>query len=93
MNKPMRVHVLYSGHVQGIGFRFTARAIAHELEITGWIKNRNDSRVEIIAEQQEEVLKQFLTRLQHSFSRYIQDVDVSWQPSTGEFNGFTVEFI
>lgn len=88
----MRAHIYYSGQVQGVGFRFTAREIAHELDITGWVRNLKDSRVEIVAEQQEDVLKAFLTRLHNSFSRYIQDVEVLWEEETGEFNGFGVEF-
>ncbi len=88
----IRARIVYSGRVQGVGFRFTTREIARELAITGWVKNRSDGNVEIVAEQQEEVLKQFLMRLQNSFSRYIHDVSVTWEDATGEFLGFGVEF-
>ena len=93
MNKIMRMHVFFSGQVQGVGFRFTSREIAAELSILGWVKNGKDGRVEIVAEQDEETLKRFLNRLQHAFSRYITDVAVTWEEATEEFDGFGVEFV
>ena len=87
-----QVHVYYSGRVQGIGFRFTAERIAEELGILGWVSNLSDGRVELVAEANEDSLKDFLTQLSTIFNRYIQDVQVSWEPATGEFNDFGVKF-
>ena len=87
-----QAHVYYSGRVQGIGFRYTAERVAEELNVTGWIKNLDDGRVELIAEGNEETLKDFLAQLSSIFSRYIQDVQINWEPSTGEFRGFGVKF-
>lgn len=39
--------VFYSGRVQGVGFRYTARQIASGYEVTGWVKNLPDGRVEM----------------------------------------------
>ena len=41
-----RVHVIVSGSVQGVGYRYTARMIADEVGVTGWIRNRRDGTVE-----------------------------------------------
>ena len=87
-----QIHVYYSGRVQGVGFRFTAEDIANDLEICGWVKNLRDGRVEVVAESEEEVLKNFLSRINQYFSRYIQDVDTQWLPATGEFKDFGIEF-
>ncbi len=87
-----QIHVYYSGWVQGVGFRFTAEDIARSLDINGWVKNLRDGRVEIIAEAEEEALKEFLNMILQSFSRYIQDTDIDWQPAKGEFKGFGIEF-
>lgn len=87
-----RVHILYSGRVQGVGFRFTAEAIARKLELSGWVKNLRDGRVEVLAEGEEPALKDFLSRLSNEMSPYIFDTEVSWEGPTGEFSGFGIAF-
>ena len=87
-----QVHVYYTGGVQGVGFRFTAEDLAQELEVAGWVKNLRDGRVEIVAEAEEDILIDFLTRVSRHFSNYIQDVDAEWLDATGRFKEFGVEF-
>ncbi|MDR3077056.1 MAG: acylphosphatase [Synergistaceae bacterium] len=45
--KLLRRHVLISGRVQGVGFRWSARSRAYELGLTGWVRNMPDRRVEM----------------------------------------------
>lgn len=87
-----QVHVFYSGRVQGVGFRFTAESIASDLKITGWAKNLRDGRVEVVAEGEEDGLKEFLSRINKYFSKYIHDTDVEWLGATGKFKEFGIEF-
>jgi acylphosphatase len=87
-----QIHVYYSGRVQGVGFRFTAEDAASDLEITGWVRNLRDGRVEIVAEAEEGRLKEFLDKINLHFSSYIQDADIQWLPATGEFKDFGVKF-
>jgi acylphosphatase len=87
-----QIHAYYSGRVQGVGFRFTAGDIARRLGITGWVKNLHNGSVEIIAEAEEDKLKEFLDRINQHFSRYIQDSDIQWLAATEEFKGFDIEF-
>jgi len=86
------VHVVYSGSVQGVGFRYTARRLALELGITGWVKNRGDGGVEVMAEGEDGALKDFLGRIGESFAGHIRDAQVSWEPATDSFRYFTVKF-
>ncbi|KPK41567.1 MAG: hypothetical protein AMJ78_05150 [Omnitrophica WOR_2 bacterium SM23_29] len=83
-----RVHIFYSGRVQGVGFRFTAEAIAHDLSVVGWVRNLRDGRVEVIAEGEQKMLKVFLEKIAQEMSGYINDTDVSWTEPTGEFDDF-----
>lgn len=87
-----QVRVFYSGRVQGVGFRFTAESIALDLKITGRVRNLRDGKVEVLAEGEEETLKEFLSRINEYFSKYIQDTDVEWLAATGEFKEFGIEF-
>ena len=86
------ISIKISGWVQGIGFRFTAERLAEGLGVLGRVSNLGDGRVEVVAEANEETLKDFLSQISNIFSRYIQDVDVSWGPATGEFKDFGVKF-
>jgi acylphosphatase len=87
-----RIHVFYSGRVQGVGFRYTAQGIAEDLGVVGWVKNLKDGRVELVAEQEEELLCEFLERIKKYFSSYIRDIQITWQEATGEFKDFEIKF-
>lgn len=41
------VTVYFTGYVQGVGFRYSARRIAHEFEVTGFVKNLSDGRLQL----------------------------------------------
>jgi acylphosphatase len=83
---------IFSGRVQGVGFRFTAESVAHSLGITGWVKNLRSGDVQVVAEQSQEVLSDFLSQLSAHFKEYIKDRQVSWEPATGEFRDFEISF-
>ena len=88
-----RLHVLYSGIVQGVGFRFTAERIAQSHGLTGWVRNIPDGRVEVLLEGEEAAINKFLKGIKTSFpQRYIDDVDVEWSAAKGEFSGFNIKF-
>jgi acylphosphatase len=86
-----RVHVFYSGNVQGVGFRYTVRDIAVKLGVAGWVKNLEDGRVEIIAEAEEKNLNEFLDKiLKGALGRYVKNIDVTQEEPVGEFKDFEV---
>lgn len=88
-----QVHVYYSGMVQGVGFRFTVEHIAHQLGVTGWVRNTPDGKVEVLGEGDEKALKDFLGKIRESGLRgYIKNVESSWSEATGEFKNFDIRF-
>jgi len=87
-----RVHAIFSGIVQGVGFRYAARRIALATGVKGHVKNLRNGSVEIIAEAPKETLLEFINQLKDKFAGYISSVDVSWQPCSGEFKDFTITF-
>lgn len=88
-----RAHVFYSGRVQGVGFRYTAESIAHRLELTGWVKNLQDGRVELVCEGPKEKIEElFASLLEGAMGRHIKKTDCRWEEPTNEFKDFRVEF-
>ena len=71
------LHILVRGRVQGVFFRASAQAQAHEENISGWVRNRPDGTVEIHAEGSEEELTRFVEwcRLGPS-SATVTDIDI-----------------
>jgi len=88
----VQVHVIYRGHVQGVGFRFTAEHVASRLGVVGWVKNLEDGSVEIVAEQEEGIIDDFLAQLKNKFSNYIIDEVIEISKATNQFNDFSVTF-
>ena len=90
--KMKRLHVCYSGLVQGVGFRYTAQDIAQGLGLTGWVKNLEDGRVEVMAEGTEGALKKLISKIGASLGRYIRSSDIEWGEAAGEFEEFEIRF-
>jgi acylphosphatase len=54
------LQVFYEGHVQGVGFRFSVRHIAKGFDVTGWVRNLADGRVELQVSGDEKEVRAFL---------------------------------
>lgn len=84
-----RLHIYISGKVQGVWFRACAQQEAIDGNITGWIRNLRDSRVEIVAEGEE---AQLLALAQWckigSDQAEVSDVTAEWEDPTFEFTAF-----
>jgi acylphosphatase len=93
MAETARVHAVLSGRVQGVAFRYYAMEWAREEDVTGWIRNLPDGRVEILAEGRRENLDRFLERVGRGprMAR-VDRCDTAWDEPTGEFPDFRVAF-
>jgi acylphosphatase len=60
------LQVFYEGRVQGVGFRFTVRHIAKGFDVTGWVRNLPDGRVELQVTGDEEEVRAFLDQVAQS---------------------------
>ncbi|MBI2947406.1 MAG: acylphosphatase [Verrucomicrobia bacterium] len=86
-----RMHVLYSGRVQGVGFRYTTKSLVMEFEITGIVRNLSDGRVELVAEGSRDELTAFQQAIRDSgLGHFITHEKVTWADATGEFRGFFI---
>lgn len=89
--KRSRLHIFYSGRVQGVGFRYTAKTAALGYEVTGVVKNLPDGRVELIAEGTQDELEAFQQGIRESgLGHFISDEEVHWEEPEGRFRGFEI---
>jgi acylphosphatase len=87
-----RSHVLYSGRVQGVGFRYTVRQLAHGFDVVGFVRNLDDGRVEMVIEGDESEMSRFTQHITESdLAPYIRQTSVTLQPPTGEFRSFSIQ--
>jgi acylphosphatase len=84
--------VLYSGRVQGVGFRYTARRIAQQHTVTGFVRNLDNGRVEVVAEGAASEIDALLAEIAEAMTGYIRDVRVDAIPVTGRYASFDVAF-
>jgi len=57
------LQVFYEGHVQGVGFRWSVRDAAKGFDVTGWVRNLPDGRVELQVTGEEDEVRAFLDRV------------------------------
>lgn len=82
----------FSGHVQGVNFRFTARQLARGFQVTGEVRNLADGRVELVAEGTSGELDRFVEAIQTRMRSHIAEVSTSESPAQGTFDGFEIAF-
>jgi len=86
-----RLHVIVDGRVQGVGFRYFTQERAVLLGLTGWVRNRWNGTVELVAEGPKADLETLLRAIQRGpRAGTTQNVKVDWLENTGEFGAFRV---
>jgi acylphosphatase len=86
-----RTCVLYSGRVQGVGFRYTTQSIARRYAVAGYVRNLPDGRVELVAEGEQQEVGGFLREVRDHFQRHIRDEKSDVQTAaSGEFHSFEI---
>jgi len=84
------VHVIYSGRVQGVGFRWTCQAIARRHPVSGTVKNLSDGTVELFADGEVRDVRSFLAEIQQAMSGNIENIDIGPVPATVQYSGFRI---
>jgi acylphosphatase len=85
-SSPARLHAIVAGRVQGVSFRYYTQDYAEQLGLTGWVKNRRDGSVEVLAEGPRADLEKLFAWLNHGPpAARVQSVQVEWDAgNTGE---------
>ena len=84
------VRLTIKGKVQGVFYRATAKDVAEQLGIKGWVKNRPDKNVEIKATASEEILQNFIDWCKQGPPKAKVDDVIIEELSLEEFNGFSI---
>ena len=89
-----RLHLYISGYVQGVGFRWHAERVARSISgITGFVRNLEDGRVEVVIEGDEALLRRFTEDLKKgALGRNIDRIEIVDEPYTGKFSDFSIAF-
>ena len=88
-----QMQVLFSGRVQGVGFRFTVCRVASSFKVTGFVRNLPNGDVEVVAEGSEQDLVDFLNEIRESnLKRHIMREQLGWAAATGKYDEFGVSF-
>lgn len=90
MNR-QRLHIVYTGRVQGVGFRYTTKVVACGFDVTGTVRNLSDGRVELFAEGERRELEEFQKAIQDSeVGRFVRNEAAAWSDAKNEFRGFEI---
>ncbi len=74
-----RVHLIISGDVVGVGFRAWARRQMKTFGVVGWVENREDNTVELMAEGKESALKKLITACKRGPDvAWVEHVEATW---------------
>ncbi len=91
-NQPVCVTVLFRGHVQGVGFRYTTERIARGFAVTGYVRNLADGRVEVQAEGEPAEVNGFIKEIETYMKNHIHERTIQEGPATGHFSDFSIRF-
>jgi acylphosphatase len=88
-----QAHIIVSGLVQGVGYRFFAQRQARHLNLKGWVKNLYTGEVEILAEGERSRIELLIKALRtgNPYAN-VRNIQLNWQPFTGKYTGFDITF-
>ncbi len=86
------IHIVVSGVVQGVGFRWFALRVANRFGVKGYVKNRFDGGVETYAEGDEAAVREYLEEIRIGpRSAHVSKVDINWVEFNGRYTEFRIE--
>ncbi len=86
-----QLQAVVSGRVQGVGFRYFTQRQAVHLNLVGWVRNRWNGTVQIVAEGSEADLSKLFKAIQRGpHAGTTQNVTHHWREPTGDFYSFRI---
>ena len=82
--------VYFSGRVQGVGFRYTTLQVAREFDVSGFVRNLADGRVQLEAEGKAVDVAAFISAVEERMHGYLRKTERSSQTRPAQFSGFAI---
>ena len=82
----------FSGTVQGVGFRFAACRAAGRFDVTGYVRNLSDGRVQCVVEGRPGQIDAFLAELGERMAGYVRETTQQTAPASGQYHSFGVKY-
>lgn len=86
--KKSRVHVIYRGRVQGVGFRWNVTEIVREFKLTGFVKNLSDGTVELLLEGKENEIDDAILLIDRRMQRFWKTRDIQTLEGLAHYSKF-----
>ena len=93
MEDNVRARLLIAGRVQGVAFRWETQRAARRHQVTGWVRNLPDGRVEAVAEGSRAQVNNLIDwcRKGPPVAR-VDSLDIQWEDYAGEYRGFDITY-
>lgn len=91
MNQTAR-HIIFTGSVQGVGFRFTALRIANRYQLTGLVRNLMNGSVEMLAQGASDDIDDCLRDIKEALAGYIRETKIEEIPLDSRYKDFKITF-
>ena len=85
-------HIIFTGRVQGVGFRFTARRAASRRQLTGFVRNVPNGAVEMLAQGRPEDINDCIQDLKEYFAGYLKETRIEEIPPDPKYSDFQITF-
>jgi acylphosphatase len=85
-------HIVFSGRVQGVGFRFTALNIANSYKLAGYVRNLPGGGVEMLIQGQPDMIDNCLCDLRESFAGFVKEAEIKNVPVDPNLDDFKITF-
>ncbi len=88
----MRVEASFFGRVQGVGFRATAKSLAREHDVAGWVRNEPDGSVRLVVEGEEAAVHAYMDALRERLSEFVREEKIERTKDRGSYSGFEIRY-
>lgn len=90
MNEVQHETIYFTGHVQGVGFRYTTLQVAKEFEVAGFVRNLFDGRVQVECEGRKGEIDAFVSAINDAMPGHVRNIERQTARRVPQFRGFEI---